>query len=387
MRRNTNLDLLKGVLIILVVAGHVLEGQLSESLPRYLIYAFHMPLFLGIAGFLFDYEKCGQRRLLDVLSKLLGRVALPYLTAVLVYCSLLNVPHLGEPRVFLTRLAESFERPYLHLWFIPAYVVFSLSTWLLRRLGLSGGSALLVALALSLAGLLVPAPPAELRGDFLYVPLDGALHILRPYFFVFFVLGSVLRRGNPRRGRTANLVFSLALAVGTVLLYFFPHYDLQALNFFLLNFALIRLLLGFAATESLPGCRWLEWMGRNSLPLYLWHVVPILCARHLVRQIDVLPYPLVVLALLAIGLMVIYRLTGSELLNRFLFGAVKDRPKARVRRGAVPEESPGSGPVGAPRKAPRTSRSARWPASAGRGSGSPRSPQSVRCGSPRRTRS
>ena len=131
--RISNLDLLKGVLILLVVAGHLLEEPLSESLPRYLIYAFHMPVFLGIAGFLFDYEKSGQRKLSEFLGKLLVRVALPWTAAVLAYCFILEGHHLGEPRVFLRKLAESFSYPYFHLWFIPAYVV-SLSDKTLARL-------------------------------------------------------------------------------------------------------------------------------------------------------------------------------------------------------------------------------------------------------------
>lgn len=48
------LDAYKGILIILVILGHIMPYNLSENLPRNLIYAYHMGLFIGISGFLVD---------------------------------------------------------------------------------------------------------------------------------------------------------------------------------------------------------------------------------------------------------------------------------------------------------------------------------------------
>ena len=57
--RNKNIDLIKGILVLLVIIGHVLKGSLSENLARYIIYSFHMPLFIAIAGYLFNPYKYG----------------------------------------------------------------------------------------------------------------------------------------------------------------------------------------------------------------------------------------------------------------------------------------------------------------------------------------
>ena len=56
MKRDLKLDTLKGILIILVVFGHIIErtngdGGIGNKIYEY-IYIFHMPLFIFISGFL-----------------------------------------------------------------------------------------------------------------------------------------------------------------------------------------------------------------------------------------------------------------------------------------------------------------------------------------------
>ena len=66
MKRNKNIDILKGVLIILVVVGHCIQygngSQYINNLSFFdnkifkIIYSFHMPLFMLISGYLFYYS-------------------------------------------------------------------------------------------------------------------------------------------------------------------------------------------------------------------------------------------------------------------------------------------------------------------------------------------
>ena len=46
MERNPRIDLLRGWLMVLVITGHIVLGSVHENLIRYVIYAFHMPLFI-----------------------------------------------------------------------------------------------------------------------------------------------------------------------------------------------------------------------------------------------------------------------------------------------------------------------------------------------------
>lgn len=56
-KRDTSLDLAKGIGIILVVIGHCLN---TKSIPGIIIYSFHMPLFFVISGLLFNINKNGH---------------------------------------------------------------------------------------------------------------------------------------------------------------------------------------------------------------------------------------------------------------------------------------------------------------------------------------
>lgn len=53
--RNSELDMMRGVLILLVVLGHIIQSIIPEANATYIvkfIYAFHMPFFMYISGYL-----------------------------------------------------------------------------------------------------------------------------------------------------------------------------------------------------------------------------------------------------------------------------------------------------------------------------------------------
>lgn len=40
-----------------MILGHILQGKMDEAIWRTIIYSFHMPLFIGVSGFLFNVAK------------------------------------------------------------------------------------------------------------------------------------------------------------------------------------------------------------------------------------------------------------------------------------------------------------------------------------------
>ena len=74
-------DFIKGILIIIVFWGHVIPGVLRETYLRYLIYSFHMPLFIGISGFLLNIEKLDMR-IIPLFKKYWKRMICPWIIAV-----------------------------------------------------------------------------------------------------------------------------------------------------------------------------------------------------------------------------------------------------------------------------------------------------------------
>lgn len=71
MQRISWIDVARGIGIILVIQGHAL----SSHSYRHLIYAFHMPLFFFIAGFVFNYKKYP---LIITLKKSINGIIIPY---------------------------------------------------------------------------------------------------------------------------------------------------------------------------------------------------------------------------------------------------------------------------------------------------------------------
>jgi len=67
--RLRNIDLFKGTLILLVILGHMIPEAIDDSLWRTIIYSFHMPLFIGISGFLFNADKMVKFNFLQLISK------------------------------------------------------------------------------------------------------------------------------------------------------------------------------------------------------------------------------------------------------------------------------------------------------------------------------
>ncbi|MCT8547172.1 acyltransferase family protein [Glaesserella parasuis] len=113
--RNIYFDATKGFLIILVILGHVILGSLNENTLRYIIYFFHMPLFLAVTGY-FISQKTISLSVKEILGKYKKRLIIPFIIAFVIYTNkgLIDI--------------QSYLYPYYHLWYIPAIILFVLYT-------------------------------------------------------------------------------------------------------------------------------------------------------------------------------------------------------------------------------------------------------------------
>lgn len=112
--RNVKMDNLKGMLIILVITGHLLELFMEEGVFRYtyvLIYFVHMPLFVYCSGYFAKSTGMGQR----ILKKLL----LPYVIFQVLYLLFENI-------VLKNDLEIQFSKPYWLLWYLLAMIIWTI---------------------------------------------------------------------------------------------------------------------------------------------------------------------------------------------------------------------------------------------------------------------
>lgn len=288
------LDIIKGMAIALVVAGHVLNRspwpdphlRLAAGWLVRLIYSFHIPLFFMLSGALFG--GLGRRSPMGYVAGRFPRLMLPFGVYALLY-HLVFFPSQGDVWSGLGRLylwgnhwaLVSLPTQEV-LWFFPALLAvncLALTTGFLDRLGPLPGLASL--LAVQMLCLWLSSQGLDRR----YVPycLDVAL-----ISFFFFHAGRLaadfLKNPAPPQGRGLRLTAALSLLVLLACLYASRPYEaLDMLRLRLWEMPLMDLsaFTGAAACVLLAGTvahRWpglgesLRLLGRYSLPIFGMHM-------------------------------------------------------------------------------------------------------------------
>lgn len=104
--RNYKMDNMKGILIYLVVLGHMLEACLSYGNNRFLymmIYCFHMPAFIFSSGYFAKFRP----------GRIIKNLAVPYVVFQTLYL-LFEIYVLGED------MTIQFTKPFFVMWYLPA---------------------------------------------------------------------------------------------------------------------------------------------------------------------------------------------------------------------------------------------------------------------------
>ena len=244
-KRNHLIDLIKGLLIILVIIGHILPGTLVENPIRYIIYSFHMPAFFYISGMLYS----GRSSLKDYGL----RLGVPWLIAVQVYYVLLNYR-----TITFTSYLKSFVTPYYHLWFVVGFffcvVVVKLckeNKWILLSLGI-----------------ILSFLSAALNGND-YIVWKFIDHTIRPQYLLFFAMGLLVKNnvgGVLKRAIIPAALFILFLPIGFHIqeTWWEPlvRYILLCGIFYNINLS------QYNVKPIVVGV-----LGRMTYPIYLWHVI------------------------------------------------------------------------------------------------------------------
>jgi acyltransferase len=284
--RIKSIDVAKGILILLVIFGHALLGG-PATLLHYIIYSFHMPLFIALCGYLVNWGNLQKLSFGRLGKKYLYRVVIPWILAVIVYGIVSGVWTV---------------KPYFHLWFIPAYLSWIVISWLLLKSGITIKKIFIVGIFLSAGCLFLFDHPASVKSQL----ANTLLAAFRPDYYIFFTLGGFLKnyKRAPGKGRKpvtgrvlaveVMLPLSMLLFIGEILLFYYPNPYLSFILFFVFNGCLTSLMVSLIESRRSSGNSFLEWAGVNSLGIYLWHVLPILFAFRYVTDGPVLFYSLVI---------------------------------------------------------------------------------------------
>jgi fucose 4-O-acetylase-like acetyltransferase len=304
--RNSHIDALKGAGILLVVFGHLIEKPSGQSILLQTlytdIYAFHMPLFVFLSG-IFARETLKSRDYQNIAWTLF----FPLVVFQIIY--------LGAGRL-TGWYSYSPLTPYWLLWFIASLI----------------GWRILLPLFASPIGLSVALLGAIFVGydDAVGYALSAARTI---YFLPFFVLGHLYGSQLVALAGRYRLAFSclFGLAMLAVTLWWLNGLDGSALTgshdygsapplpaypgfgrLLVLSLSLAGVI-GFCALVP-DRSTVLAWFGERSLSIYLLHglIVMVLVSAGVV---DLVPYPLLLPAIVAASILVA---TTSATLDKFM---------------------------------------------------------------------
>ncbi len=297
MARNTKIDQTRGALIALVIIGHIVLGSVHEQVVRYAIYAFHMPLFIALSGYLINTPTLQAQGFAVTLKRYWQRALKPFALAFAFFTGVLALHAWQEGRLDGLWFANALLTPYYHLWFVPTLVIWVIGLAIILKVRIPLWFTLLGSVAVSLLW-------ASSNLEWLPKVLAVLVSKKVVYFFSFFVLGVWLRRLHNQAKLTDLGRFKLIMWLIVMIAFAAywqgigpAHTPLKAISWYSLNTALFGLCLSWITTwtptvssviktPTVSGTKsaqfgarhsmaqLLEMMGRLSLPIYLWHVLP-----------------------------------------------------------------------------------------------------------------
>lgn len=182
-------DQLKGILLVLVIFGHTFADGVGESWTKWMIYGFHMPLFLFLSGYLIVWERFGSRSPAMLVRHYWRRMLAAWLVVSLLWNAWTDPASYSSVRAFVR---TTFLEPNFHLWYVP--MLFG-GLLVLRMLGGTVAGRWTLAMSALAGALLFQTPLREQLPAVLLENVDARY----AGYFVWFLLGVAVRnRWLPR---------------------------------------------------------------------------------------------------------------------------------------------------------------------------------------------
>lgn len=269
--KNHSVDKIKGIGILAVIFIHLPFEDVNTNYWHYINFSFANQLFFFISGWLTNTEKLITIPFKDFLLKVGKRMMFWWFVAWVVYETLYFGTHFDE--FSIGTLLRHFMIPFYHLWFIPGLFATRLIYWMLARYT-KLSTLQLSMLFLGLGFIVLICLNSQ------YIP-DNL--IIRRFNILFFAVGIIARYVNVEsllNEWQLGLVYVLfATFIFVMIKELTGIYTLPLVAFLFFVF-LAPLLRDDALSQNVE----LEWLGRNSLQIYLWHYLPVLVLKQLFKD-------------------------------------------------------------------------------------------------------
>ena len=156
---------------------------------------------------------------------------------------------------------------------------------------------------------------------------EYAHYSFRIYNLFFFILGIYLRYKYEHEGflystekmkviRVCSIITIICIAV----LFFFDYANYEKIMFFVMNSNLLVVVIFDCVNQKIPKSEIIEFLGRYSLPIYLYHIMCKLLAQYICAN-GTPGYYIISLLSLIIGCFLIFFLRRIDVVNTILLGS------------------------------------------------------------------
>lgn len=284
---NNLIDYFKGTLIISVFLGHLIVGNTNNNFIRYFIYSFHMPLFVGISGYLFNYNFLNNSPK-NFINKLFKKIIVPYILANIIYSGLININFLFELNSykFIFNFIKNIVYSSYHLWYIQGYLSYIIISYVLTK-KFKTHTIIIFSIILSLV---------IYYFYFFYKNNNPILMIFlnnfRLYNLIFFIIGYYIKgkKIDIKLNNKNWIIFIMLFIINSVLGFYMKNQYIVGLFFYISNvFSIIFLL---KLCEEYPNFKidYINFIGNHSLYFYLWHMLPIIILKSKVLDKNIYLY-------------------------------------------------------------------------------------------------
>lgn len=232
--------------------------------------------------------------------------------------------------VTLFSVINAFCQPYFHLWYVLGFVGYLLTTCFLWTV-LKNTKYRWIWMFVISGIISVVSKWDLLRGIFSKVLISTIYEYVqydfRMYFYIFFILGVFCRYTyecnkkllTQKSAECLRVLMGLSIIM-MVILFSFNRSNMEKIMFYVMNIFILLVVFYDCINSSLPRSRVFEFMGKYSLPIYLYHQVCILVAQNFFT-VGSEGYYLVSVITFVVGCIFIYYLRNNRFINKVIFGS------------------------------------------------------------------
>lgn len=322
-------DFIKGLLVIFVFMGHIIPGVSRETFPRYVIYSFHMPLFIGISGFLTNIENFNMS-LKKLFDKYWKRMGLPWVIAVICFFIVNCIISKYIFSITYLDVLRAFCHPYYHLWYIMGIVSYFLVTYFLWNI-FKMNKFKWIWIFIIVSVISVISKWDFFNGKINNIYVDALYRYIqfdfRLFNLPFFVLGIYCRLKyeqtqkilSDKMVEVMRILMCLSF-ISVTILFYFSYPNVEIIMFYVMNFFILFVVFYDCVNSNLPRSVVLEYIGKYSLPIYLYHVfIKIFCEYFFTKGSET--YYITSIFLFIISCILIFYLRKVPFINEKIFGS------------------------------------------------------------------